>query len=309
MGMGNGLFGVRAASVAALVVAATLAGCAGDRPVPGASGSACVLLDTDSALDDARGIAALLGRHAVVGVVATEGISTPARGAMVAGYLIASSGRPAPVVVGAASASPSSESWLLPVRANAERLNDLVGTAVPMRGDGAGLEAAVERWTKDCADVRALVLGPWTSFVRYAPKLKGKLRQVVTQGKPLEELAAGQSPGFNCRYDRAACEKAHELLRAAGQGVWVDVPRGVQPPYAPTAEMVEALAQDGLPGLVRAAMLANRDRWKDTLMTDEAAVLFMLHPEAFSAKDKHMEPTVPPAAFRDLWLRAANRQP
>jgi hypothetical protein len=289
-----------------LSVAVLNAACVSDRGAgAGAVTGSCILLDTDMGLDDIRAIGALLGRTQVVGVVTTEGVASPAPAAMAVSYLLAASGRAAPVVVGATTASPSQESWLPPVRANAERLNDFTATAVAAVASGS-VEATVERWTQGCTEVKALVLGPWSSFVRYAPGIKAKLKQVVTQGKPLEELAAGQSPGFNCRYDIAACRAAHELLRPMGIGTWVDVPRDPQRPYAPTAEMIEALAPAGLPGLVRASMLTNRDRWKDTLMTDEAAVLYFLSPESYAVKDRHMEPTAAPEAFRQLWLRAAN---
>jgi hypothetical protein len=151
------------------------------------------------------------------------------------------------------------------------------------------------------------VIGPWTSFVRYEPRLAGKLRRVVSQGVPLEDIPAGRPPGFNCRYDLPACRRAHEMLRAGRLGVWVDVPRNATPPYAPTAEMVAQLRPTGLPGTLRAVMLANPAGWKETLMWDDTAALYLLHPEAFGAKGGHVEPTVAPEELRRLWLTAANR--
>lgn len=292
-----------------------LAGCASwpeARPAglaaAGPSG-ACILVDTDAALDDFRAIGALIRNGRVVGVVVTEGIASPAKGAMAIAHLLASA-QPRPavaVVVGGSSPAPSRESWLPEARGNAERLNGFLAEAVPLVEAPGALEDAVERLVSDCSEVRVVVLGPWTSFVRYRPKVGDKLRQVVTQGLPLADVPPGRSPGFNCRYDQTACTQANESLRPSGLGVWVDVPRGVTPPYAPTAELINQLMPFGLPGTLRALLLANPNGWKDTLMWDDSAVLFLLHPEAFGPKGAHVEPTVSPDEIRRLWLRATNR--
>lgn len=292
-----------------------LAGCASaleGRPAgqPGAgASSACVLVDTDAALDDLRAIAALIRNGRVVGVVATEGIASSAKGAMAISHLLAAANvRPGvAVIVGAASPAPSRESWLPEARANAERLNGFLAEAVPLPESARALEEEVERLVADCGEVRVVVLGPWTSFVRYRPRLAARLRQVVTQGLPLADVPQGRSPGFNCRYDLAACRQINESLRPAGLVVWVDVPRGVTPPYAPTTEMFGQLTPAGLPGTVRALFLGNPGGWKDTLMWDDSAVLYLLHPEAFGPKGAHVEPVVSTDEIRRLWLQATNR--
>ena len=269
----------------------------------------CVLVDTDAALDDFRAIAALARTVRLIGVVTTEGIATPENGATAIAHLLAVAGaeRPIPVLVGLASPEPSKESWLPDVRANAERLNGFLAAAVPLPGRPHVLADEVERLAGSCRDVRVLVLGPWTSFLRYQPRLAGILRQVVTQGLPLADLPAGRSPGFNCRYDLRACREANERFAPHGLAVWVDVPRNVTPAYAPTVEMVEQLIAKGLPGTVRALLLANRDAWKEALMWDDSAALYLLHPDRFAPKGAHQEPTASPADLRTLWLNATNR--
>ena len=148
----------------------------------------------------------------------------------VAHLLAAANARPAAaIIVGANSPSPPAESWLPPARANAERLNGFVAEAVSIAGSAEGLETEVARAVAECREVRALVVGPWSSFVRYRGRLGERLRLVVTQGIPLEEVPAGRPPGFNCRYDLAACRAAHEALRPARLGIWVDVPRNATP--------------------------------------------------------------------------------
>jgi hypothetical protein len=289
----------------AVLVVAACAAVPGTVPGP----RACVLIDTDAAIDDLRAVAVLVAGTRVVGVVATEGVTLPPRGAMALRHLLAAAGSPARVVVGAQSASPSAESWLPPTRANAERLNGFLGEAVPVPEAAGDLGDEVARMTGGCAEVRVAVLGPWSSFVRYQGRLGGRLKQVVTQGLPIEDVPAGRAPGFNCRYDLAACRRVHDTLRAAGLGVWVDVPRGVTPPYAPTVAMVDALGPAGLPGTLRALLGGNPEGWRESLLTDDVAALYMLHPAAFGPKGRHLEPTVSPEELRGLWVRAVNRVP
>ena len=223
-----------------LALAGFLAGCA-----MGAGGGAtalspsraalgvgpCVLADSGAALDDLRAVAILVPRVRLVGVVVTEGVTTPDSGAMAMTHLLAARGVTAPlaVVVGDGSPAPAQESWIPEPRASAERLN----------GSLAGRDA-------------------------------------------------------------------HAALRAGGQGVWLDVPRGASPSYAPTPEMIQALGATGLPGTRRAIHFANPNSWADTLMRDDSAVLYLLHPQAFAVKGAHLEPAVAPDEIRRLWLAASN---
>jgi hypothetical protein len=71
--------------------------------------------------------------------------------------------------------------------------------------------------------------------------------------------------------------------------------------------MVEQVVAKGLPGTVRALMFTSRDAWKEALMWDDSATLYMLHPNRFGPKGAHQEPVVSPAEIRELWLNAANR--
>jgi hypothetical protein len=54
-------------------------------------------------------------------------------------------------------------------------------------------------------------------------------------------------------------------------------------------------------------MFTSRDAWKEALMWDDSATLYMLHPNRFGPKGAHQEPVVSPAEIRELWLNAANR--
>lgn len=298
--------GLRVLSIVALLI---VSACAVDRQrtqTPGAE--SCLLVDSDAAIDDFRAITALMPTGRVAAIVATAGVASPERGASAIAHLVAASPRTAgvPLVIGASSTAPSPESWLPAARANAERLNRYLAEAIPFASDTWPMEDKVAALVAGCAELRVVVIGPWTSFVRYAGRLGPALRQVIAQGLPLEDVPAGRPPGFNCRYDLAACRQAHEILRAAKLGIWVDVPRGVTPAYAPDAEMLSSLAGSGLVGTLAAALRANTDGWKDTLLTDDAAALYVLRPELFAVKGGHVEPTLSPEDFRRLWVAAAN---
>lgn len=297
-------------------VGAALASCgAAVRAAPVQSGLSkplrtCLLVDTDAALDDFRAMAALAGNRRITAVIVTEGIATPQRGAMAVAHLLAADRSSfIPVLVGATTATLFSESWLGDVRANAERLNGFLSEAVALTPSERPFEDEVRRLTSDCAEVNVVVLGPWTSFMRYAPNLGSKLREVVTQGIPLEDLAPGNSPGFNCRYDIDACHQANQRITPGKDGVWVEVPRDAKPPhdYAPTAGMISALTPAGLPGTLRVLLQANATGWQGTLMSDDSVVVYVLHPEAFGQRAHHVEPKVPPEEIRTLWLRAVNK--
>ena len=296
-----------------IALAAALTGCASaarTAPIQGRlSPDRCLLVDTDAALDDIRAIAALARNRRITAVIVTEGIATPRRGAMAVAHLLAADrSLSIPIVIGSVAATHFSEPWLSDVRANAERLNGFLSEAVALPSGTRPVDNDVSLWTRECTDVRVVVLGPWTSFVLYAPALGTKLHQVVAQGIPLEDVPSGTPPGFNCRYDMEACRQANQRRRPSSDDIWVDVPRDVAPPddYAPTAEMIGALTVDGLPGILRVLLRANPGGWQGTLMSDDSVAVYVLHPEAFGAKAHHVEPTVSAAEIRALWLSAVN---
>jgi len=295
--------------VLSILAVAALSACAteGQQALAPAAES-CLLVDTDAAIDDFRALAALMPTGRVVAIIATAGVASPERGASAIAHLMAASPMTAgvPLVIGASATTPSPEPWLPAARANAERLNGYLAEAIPFATDTWPLEDKVAALIRGCAELRVVVIGPWSSFVRYAGKLGPALRQVVAQGLPLGDVAAAGPPGFNCRYDLPACRQAHELLRAGKLGIWVDVPRGVTPAYAPTQEMLSSLAASGLPGTMAAALRANPDGWKDSLLTADAAAVYILRPDLFAPKGAHLEPMLSPDDLRRLWTAAVN---
>ncbi len=310
--MGNGHSVPRRALILVAVILTATSGCAFARRERAAAASpagvaACLVVDSDVGLDDFRAVAALARTQRIAAVIATEGISSPARGAMAMAHLLAGASPPVPVLVGSASPTPSADSWLPAARANAERLNTFLLEAIPAANPAQPLEDRVEHATRGCRELRILVIGPWTSFVLYASRLSARIRQVFTQGVSLDEVPPGAQPAFNCRYDLPACRRAAEMLHAEGLGVWVDVPRTTTRTYAPTLEMLGGLSTAGLPGTLRALMLANVEAWRGTLMWDDLVALYVLHPEAFGAEGKHVEPRAAPEEIQRLWVEAVGR--
>ncbi len=266
---------------------------------------ACLVVDTDVALDDLRAFAVLLPQRTPDVVVVTEGISTVARGTTAIGMYLGAAERAIPVIQGDTATAPPNYDWLPPVRANAERLNGFLAAAVPAMPAPIDVADAVQDATRGCAAVDVLALGPWTSFVHYAPRLDGRLKQVIASGRPLPET---NPDNFNCEYDRASCAVADALLRRAHHAVWVDLPTDTspRPSYAPTPAMVNAFGVAGLPGVLRTALNLDPSPWLTTRLWDDSAALYLLHPDGFTPHGAHLEPAVDEATLRNREVQAVN---
>lgn len=251
----------------------------------------CLVVDTDVGVDDYRALAVVAPARDVRAVVVTEGISGVPNGTTAMSMFLAGP----PVLPGLASPNPPAYDWLPPVRAAAERMNNFLGAAVPARGTPDRLAAGVRAAVRGCGRVELLVLGPWTSYPRYAAALGGPIR-IVASGR---SFAENNPDNFNCEYDLAAC-------RAAPRGaVYVDLPAA--PPYDPTPDMVARLGPAGLPGLLKAVLLADPSQWLGTRLWDDTAALSLVAPGVFAPRGGHLEPTVGEAEFRDLVVAAVNR--
>jgi hypothetical protein len=86
--------------------------------------------------------------------------------------------------------------------------------------------------------------------------------------------------------------------------VYVDLP--VAPAYEPTADMVDRLGPAGLPGLLRAVLLADPSQWAGTRLWDDTAALFLVVPGVFAPNGGHLEPAVGEDELRDLLVAAIN---
>jgi hypothetical protein len=289
--------GLRRLSVTAAVLALAWAAVpmlAADRPA--ASPGTCTVVDTDAGLDDFRALTVLVPARDVRAVVVTEGISGVRNGATAVSMLLAARGDLPRVLPGFASPAPPDYDWLPAARAGAERLNTFLHDAVPAAGDPARLGRDVKASLSGCHRVDLLVLGPWTSYPHYARAL-GHDVHVTASGR---SFAENNPDNFNCEYDLAACRTA-----APRHAVYVDLPTpGADLTYDPTEAMIGSLDQAGLPGLLRAALLADPSQWLGTRLWDDAAALQLLAPGAFARQGRHLEPAVGEDAFRDLVVHA-----
>ncbi len=290
-------------SVTALVLALVWVGVgvptlAADQPA--ADPRACLIVDTDVGLDDYRALAILLPQRDVRAVVVTEGISSVERGATSVSMFLAGRGQTPPVIPGLSSRTPPAYDWLPAVRAGAERMNNFLHTAIPFGANPNRLAREVGAAVRGCATVEVLALGPWTSYLRYAPVL-GAAVHVVASGRPLAE---NNPDNFNCEYDLPACRTAATRTRGT---VFVDLPTpGPELTYAPTEAMVAQLDQAGMPGLLRAALQVDPAQWLGTRLWDDAAALYLLTPQAFIPQGQHREPAIPETQFRALVVNAIN---
>jgi len=283
----------RKAIMLTAVLALVVAGLGGTAPA--ADPTSCLVVDTDVGVDDYRALAVVAPARDIRAVVVTEGISGVANGATAVSMFLAGSGVRPPVLPGLASAHPPAYDWLPPVRAAAERMNNFLGAAVPARGTPDRLAAGVRAAVRGCGRVEVLVLGPWTSYPRYAAALGGQPR-IVASGR---SFAENNPDNFNCEYDLAAC-------RTAPRGVtYVDLP--ASPAYDPTEAMVARFGRTGLPGLLKAVLLADPSQWLGTRLWDDTAALSLVRPGAFALRGGHLEPVVGAAALRDLVVASVNR--
>lgn len=262
---------------------------------PAADPKTCLVVDTDVGVDDYRALAVVAPARDVRAVVVTEGISGVQNGATAVSMFLAGRGVSPPVLPGLASPNPPAYDWLPPVRAAAERMNNFLGAAVPASATPDRLAAGVRSAVRGCGRVDLLVLGPWTSYPRYAAALRGHVR-VVASGR---SFAENNPDNFNCEYDLSACRAAPR------NAVYVDLP--ASPPYDPTPDMVARLGTAGLPGLLKAVLLADSSQWLGTRLWDDTAALSLVKPGVFAPRGGHLEPAVGEAELRDLVVAAVNR--
>lgn len=311
--------------------------------------AACTLIDTDFDIDDMMAIPLVIGNRYVAGIITSEGYTLPQDGAAALSRLIAEPGqRPIPVIIGASShLSPEAikKDWgqfVLDYRSMMGSAFALMSTALPPSPPADNNYAReVADVVADCKSVDILVIGTFTSFVNYSPAIRAKIRNVVIMGMPLRGDPT-QRPGnfsFNCEYDMRACETAFNKQLPGLTYFYVDptrtdldaAPVGHQETvYGPTYGMVDALDSRGLPntlkqalvGIVRngslGAAVEGEDYWAidccfkaggKSLLWDQSAALFLVHPEAFrnvGGADGHYEPSVSPDDFRALWTRSTN---
>ena len=291
-------FSITALALAIGWVAVGVPTLAADRPA--ADPRACLIVDTDVGLDDYRAIAVALPAREVRAVVVTEGISGVQHGATAVSMFLAARGATPPVLTGLASADPPAYDWLPAARAGAERINNFLHSAVPFGGDADRLARETRAAVRGCDRVDVLVLGPWTSYLRYA-RVLGSNVHVIASGRPFAE---NNPDNFNCEYDLAACRTAVALLDRAREAVFVDLPAAGA--YDPTEAMVARFEQAGMPGLLRAALLVDPSQWLGTRLWDDAAALYLLAPRKFAPQGEHVEPTVSEERFRDLVVGAIN---
>lgn len=311
--------------------------------------AACTLIDTDFDIDDMMAIPLVIGNRYVAGIVTSEGYTLPQDGAAALARLIAEPGqRPIPVIMGASShLSPEviKEDWgqfVLDYRSMMSSAFALLSTALPPSPPAQNdYVKEVADVLADCDSVDILVIGTFTSFVNYSPEIRSKIKNVVIMGMPLRGDPT-QRPGnfsFNCEYDMKSCETAFDEQLPEFAYFFVDPTRtefdtepvGHQATvYGPTLSMVNALEPRGLPnglkqalvGIVRngslGAAVEGEDYWAidccfraggKSLLWDQSAALFLVHPEAFDnvgGPGGHYEPALSPDDFRALWTDSTN---
>jgi len=264
-----------------LLLVMALGACA-DRPVLQAHNEACVVIDNDYDIDDMMAIPMVVANKQVAAIVQSEGyslpeVSAPAVDRLINGSAASPSGRAIPVIVGSLSTQPVGLSrwpWLGFFRDMLAHSNGLLSSKPAPRQRQADYPAQVAQAVSHCQSVSVLILGPFSSFVNYSPRIRHQIDKVVIMGKPMGQQATGHGKlSFNCAYDQPACRQAMGQLQGL-KSFFVDIPRvegcgGPAPPvascYSPTLEMVQGLEgrgglrEQGLPGRLRQALINEFD--------------------------------------------------
>jgi inosine-uridine nucleoside N-ribohydrolase len=261
-----------------------------------------LLVDTDVATDDYRAFAVLFPNRDLRAVVVTEGISRVAQGSTAIALFLASGQSLAPVIPGLSAATPPVYDWLPAARAAAELMNHLLSASALFAASSDKLKLSLLAAVRGCQRLDVLVLGPWSSFIEYAPMLRPIVYRVVASGRPVNENNAAN---FNCVYDQTACDKAADLLKKFRHVAWVDLPADGAS-YPPTETLVTQFAEAGMPGLLRAVLNADPSQWLGTRLWDDTAALYLLTPEQFKAVGSHFEPAIDEDALRSELVKAIN---
>jgi inosine-uridine nucleoside N-ribohydrolase len=294
----------------------------------------CIVIDTDAALDDYRAISALASTGQIAAIVVTEGIARGPEGAGAMEKFLNRAGLSIPVLVGAAPRrergyNPSEE--LQEWRSNAERLNGLLSTAERSLSN-IEISDALRPHVGMCDQITLLIIGPWTSFIRYAPEFLSKVDQIVAQGRPFPDELGGEPAGFNCVYDKDSCMAAFDLLigrqKRTGKRLrasWVDIPNGPdicgtaepgidvrgdrQFVFSPSISWAGDLERAGGIAKVVADMLrANAKGFEKTSLWDDLAALFILRPVVFGVRGGHLEPCISAQSARELLARFMSKK-
>ena len=136
----------------------------------------CIIIDTDAYVDDLGAITLLAPSKRVVAIVVTEGMARPVEGAGAIEKFLQQINLDIPVLPGdsvdldrRSLPENMSESDLEQRRGVAESLNGTVRKEGATHTRFGNLAPALLKLTKDCTRVELLIIGPWTSFMRYAP--------------------------------------------------------------------------------------------------------------------------------------------
>ena len=192
----------------------------------------CVVIDNDYDIDDMMAIPLVIANQRLAAIVQTEGTTRPDQAAPAVDALVnprdAGSRRQAiPILVGGTqdeTLAGRTWPWLPFFRAMMHRSNGLLANpGKPWRAE-ASYPDAMARAVADCTRVSILLLGPFTSFIHYAPLIREKLDRVVITGRRIAHPSqAHNNAAFNCRYDPSACQAA--IAQLAGlKTFFVDLP-------------------------------------------------------------------------------------
>lgn len=245
----------------------------------------CVIVDNDYDIDDMQAIPLVLGNKHVAAIIQSEGYTLPAQAAPAVNTLVnlipdRPNNRKIPIIVGGKQAqSPGLNRWpWLPFfRSMMNLSNGLLKSEPEPWPYNKDYPQQVADSVRNCETISILIIGTYTSFNRYLPLIKDRVRRVVIMGQAIgDESRTEGRESFNCSYDLKACKEAMPILKQLNT-FFVDVPRlsgckDTKTPaphcYNPNLSMVKGekmangeyqggLIDQGLPGQLRRTLLNN----------------------------------------------------
>jgi hypothetical protein len=241
---------------------------------------ACVVIDNDFDIDDMMAMPMVVANKQVAAIVQSEGYSLPEVSAPAVEQLIngaSPSERAIPVIVGARASAPvdlMKWPWLGFFRSIMAHANGYLPAQPAPRPRQSDYSTQVTQAVTHCQTVSVLILGSFSSFVNYSPRIRHQIDKVVIMGKPMGlNASAHDKQSFNCAYDLTACRQAMGQLQGLNS-FFVDIPKveGCSGPgepaahcYSPNLEMVlgrdgqGGLIDDGLPGRLKRALINDFD--------------------------------------------------
>lgn len=263
----------------------------------------CLIVDNDGSFDDLRSLIFLNCSQEVVPthIIFTEGVVEPKESFKNFNFLKEQhnfKGRETKVYHGLTFGRKLDARWTN-VR-NRDRLlnnyfsesskNNKVPNAALSKLDKASLAS-------ECDEIELLILGPYTSAIKYWSEIAEKVSRVVTMGGANEEF-------FNCWYDPKACKKFFRIVPKEKMfSINIPIKSFNDSTFSFTKEFIETFEENKKLALWQDIFWADPSGWKpeDILMWDDLTSFFLQNSQSFKKSKDYWQPIKEPIVYLKKW--------